>query len=330
MTMHDIVKHHAISEIEGIVYRNRSGGILRNKKREVMSSINHLPHPAWDLYQLDRYDKILAIDVIRSCPFTCEYCFRGTGKTVRHKSPEIIAKEIRTNIDLFGIREFSFYGGGTFPLSKEHALTVCRNIVKEKLNIRWGASARIQLLDEMIIRMMALAGCTHMGIGIETGDARLLAKSGKQTSLDDIVIKLKLLKKYRIDAFVYFIIGFPGEDRVSIENTRRFISRLRPITTLANFAILTPFPGTPIYEKALMGKEGIRLATKDWTCYGKQAGKALLHENFSQEALKRLQLKLYLSYYLFSPSKIRTMLKLNKTLGTFSLKRFIELGKRFV
>lgn len=328
ITLNEIIDGKPLKDIHGIVYRGEDGTIIKTPAREPIKTLDELPFPAWDLYNLDLYNNELSVDILRSCPFSCSYCFRAMGKTVRHKSIKRVIEEIKYNINNYGISTFSFFSGGTFPLNKKYSLDLLNEIIANNLKIRWYASTRFQLLDEELLIAMKNSGCIFIGLGVESGDTNLLKKSGKDVSLSDIINTLKTCHKLKISTDVYFIIGFPDETKTTLNNTLKFVKEIRKYTTLANFAILTPFPGTNIFELAADGKANISLRTRDWSKYGKQAGLALSHGNLSDKDLKSFQLKLYLAYYSFSLKKIITNFKLYKDLGIFSFKRIFELFKR--
>lgn len=328
LTLNEIIEGKSLEDVHGIVYRNQDGKIIKTPEREPIKSLDDLPFPAWDLYKLDLYNNELSVDILRSCPFSCSYCFRAMGKTVRHKSIKRVIEEIKYNIDYFGVTTFSFFSGGTFPLNKKYSLELLSEIIVNNLKIRWYASTRVQVLDEELLIAMKKSGCIFIGLGVESGDINLLKSSGKEVSLSKIKDILKTCHKLKIPTDAYFIIGFPDETKTTLNNTLKFVKEIRKYTTLANFAILTPFPGTKIFELAVNGKENISLKTKDWSKYGKQAGSALHHNNLSEKDLKSFQLKLYIKYYVFSLRKIISNYKLYKDMGIFSFKRIFELLKR--
>jgi hypothetical protein len=97
---------------------------------------------------------------------------------------------------------------------------------------------------------------------------------------------------------------------------------------MANFAILVPYPGTGVYEMALKGEGGLKIKTKDWTEYGKNAGKAMTHTNFNKGELRRFQLKCFFAYYLFPPTRFIKYFDSYKLMNLFSFHRVFNLVAR--
>jgi len=89
-----------------------------------------------------------------------------------------------------------------------------------------------------------------------------------------------------------FILGAPIETVDSILNTIRFAVKLNP--DYAQFTILTPFPGTWLYQYALKHH---MLLTRDWSKYDTQTPVMRL-PYISPAKLKELLIKAYLYFYL--------------------------------
>ena len=82
-----------------------------------------------------------------------------------------------------------------------------------------------------------------------------------------------------------------------IEKTIRFAKRLN--LDWAQFSILTPYPGTPLFEYAVKNN---LLLTRDWSKF--TATQPIIKlENVTEEQLRRLFRKAYLSFYL-KPKKV--------------------------
>ncbi len=330
LTMKDIASSKSLKSVNGIVYRDEEGSIKTTMPRVDYADMDTLPPPAWDLFDLKHYGFGLPVELLRACPFSCAFCFRTVGKEVRYKSPERIVDEVERNIKEFGFKYFFFPSGGTFPIKKSHGMEVCREIIKRGLKIKWSTAARVNLLDDEILKIMKESGCDFISLGIESGDKEILKLSGKGTTpeLAEEVSKMSLRAGVKTE--LNFILGLPYETRESLENTRKLVARLRRYSTVANFAILTPFPGTKVYEMALKNEAGLTLKTKDWTEYSKQGGTTLSHDNFADGELAKYQLRLYLYYYFGSPQKFIQFLSSDMLRQLLSYKRVVQLLKRFI
>jgi len=123
------------------------------------------------------------------------------------------------------------------------------------------------------------------------------------------------------------LLGLPQETPETLGETYNFIKKIRNYSTIANFAVLIPFPGTEIFSMALRGENGLRLLSKNWRLYTKQTGVLLERDTLSTEELKRWQAKMYRAYYLWSLRKPFQILMSKNARELISLNRYISLFK---
>lgn len=323
--LRELVEGNPLHEILGMAYRDDTGQIVVNGTAEGCASLDDLPPPAWDLYDLKRYPRGLPIEFIRSCPYSCSFCFKATGRRVRYKSVEPSLDEIESGVREHGVRDFFFVCSGTFPLKRRHGMEICEGIIRRGLNIRWFTATRVDRLDEELLTVMKQSGCVGINFGLESGDACILDACQKGTTLERAEKIVRLCHKVGIPTELNFILGLPNETPESLRNTLRFVSRLRDGSALANFAILVPLPGTEVYAMALRNEGGIRIRTRDWRLYTKAAGQAITHDRFTPEQLKRFQAQMYLSYYCGSFRKIIQLFRSGAVFKFLRFRRMLSL-----
>lgn len=99
---------------------------------------------------------------------------------------------------------------------------------------------------EEVYERLAEAGCVGISWGIESGSQKMLDGMNKQTAVEDNYNVIQWGKKYGIDTRAFFILGFPGETKETLEETKRFIMRADPDQYfLSNFV---PYPGTAVWN----------------------------------------------------------------------------------
>jgi anaerobic magnesium-protoporphyrin IX monomethyl ester cyclase len=115
----------------------------------------------------------------------------------------------------------------------------------------WFVQARVDDVakHEDLVPIMRKSGNQWVLLGVESGDPKILAeyRKGVNPSLTHGVIKT--LKENDIFAQATLMIGHRRDTHDSIEGLRRFVEDIDP--DLAIYMILTPFPGTQLYEKAI-------------------------------------------------------------------------------
>lgn len=132
----------------------------------------------------------------------------------------------------------------------------------------------------------------------------------KKITLKQSEDAVKIAKNLGIEVMASFIFGYPQETPAEMDKTIDFSIKLDP--DYAQYSILTPFPGTPIYQK--LEKKG--LIEKDWEKYT-VLEPVIKYEKLglSRELVKRKLFEAYfkfyrrLSYYIKHPHMIKTVIK---------------------
>jgi radical SAM superfamily enzyme YgiQ (UPF0313 family) len=96
--------------------------------------------------------------------------------------------------------------------------------------------------------MMRRAGCWQISFGIESGCQEILTAIHKNVTLEQIQRAVDLCRDAGILSKGFFIVGHPGETRQTLLLTLDFALKL-PLDDISA-TMLTPFPGTEIYERA--------------------------------------------------------------------------------
>ena len=121
---------------------------------------------------------------------------------------------------------------------------------------------------------------------------------GKGISLDQVERAVALAKRAGLSVWCKFILGHPNETIADLRRTADFIARLNP--DRLSVSIMTPFPGTPIFDMAIRGEGGYRLLSSDWQNFDKYGSNVLELEGVSVTQLKLHQLWCYLKLYVWN------------------------------
>ena len=315
------------NDIPGVVTRDKAGVPVISPGNKIVPQLDNLPMPAWDSFAIKQYRTSLFIELARACPFQCTFCFKTVGRQVRYKSPERILDELEYCVKQLGISHLYFSTNGTWPLAREHALRVCDGILSRKLKIRWSTSTRVDCVDQELLVLMRRSGCDFIDFGIESASKDIILTCKKQTKPELFEQVIRQCHELGFDIKLDFLLGLPQETPETLGETYNFIKKIRNYSTIANFAVLIPFPGTEIFSMALRGENGLRLLSKNWRLYTKQTGVLLERDTLSTEELKRWQAKMYRAYYLWSLRKPFQILMSKNARELISLNRYISLFK---
>jgi len=292
----NIEKGAPLNGVKGITFRKKNG-IIDTEPRPFIKNIDDIPFPSRDLLPMHLYKfngvKYTTMLTSRGCPFKCSFCSssRLFGGYWRGRSPENVLEEMKTVYEEYGIRNIEFMDD-TFTLNQERAEKICDEIIKQGWDISWGASSRVDTLSKRLVEKMKKAGCWILFLGIESGSQKILDAIGKRITLEQVKKAVKILKDAGIQVLGSFIIGFLQDTKETIKETIKFAKSLN--LDYAEFSILTPYPGTPIFDYA---KKNNMLLTENWSKY--TAIEPIVKiEGASEKEIKTLFQKSYITFYL--------------------------------
>lgn len=296
-----ISKNRNLSEVKGIAYR-KENQIIITQPRQMIHNLDEVPFPARHLVKNELYkppthisgrDSFFAIMSSRGCPNRCTFCSSKItfGSIIRYRSPENVLEEIKQSLKLVNTKYLVFMDD-TFTVDKERVLKICRML--KELNIAWGSYARVNTVDEEMLTAMKEAGCNWIGYGVESGSQDILNKIKKGITLEQVRTAFRLTKKVGIASTAFFILGHLDETHETIKATIRFSKEIN--ADFAQFNILTPYPGTEVYERA--SREGLIL--RDFEDYGnpKYKDPVIKLKTMDNHELKRYWKRATYGYYL--------------------------------
>jgi radical SAM superfamily enzyme YgiQ (UPF0313 family) len=224
----------------------------------------------------------------RGCPFSCIYCTYPLleGKEVRLRKVDEVLKEIRELIQEQDT-DYIYFVDDIFNYPPSHAESLCREMVKSQLSVKWSAFVNPDFLTEDLLKWMKEAGCAGIEFGTDSGSARMLRNYKKSFTLEDVIRASKLCSTLEVNHCHYLLFGGPGEDEETIEDSFQLMDQLDPTAIIAMLGIRI-YPGTDLEQLAL--SQGIiRRDTKliHPFFYISPALEGRLEEIIRQEALKR-------------------------------------------
>lgn len=114
------------------------------------------------------------------------------------------------------------------------------------LNIKWKCLLRADFIVKYgneFARMMAKSGCAEVGVGIESGSNRILANVNKGETAETMKEGIRMLKAQGIKVKGFIILGLPGENPESLDETDAFLKEV--CLDDVDVRIYQPYPGSP-------------------------------------------------------------------------------------
>ncbi|NPV61344.1 MAG: B12-binding domain-containing radical SAM protein [Methanotrichaceae archaeon] len=243
-----------LSEVDSISFLEGEKETVTPPRRPV-EDLDRLPFPARDLLDMQKYigtwKEKLGVGLTqmvssRGCPFTCRFCDNSTfGRRVRFMSAARVVEEMRLLYDEYRA-EMVFFEEDLFTFNKRRVLELCDSIERELPGRSWGATTRVDTVDQEMLTRMKQAGCTDITIGLESGSQRIIDLLGKGFSVEQGRRVMQWADSLGISVGIFLMIGIPGETQEDIEATKKLIEEGRP--KMIDISYLAPLPGTVIYE----------------------------------------------------------------------------------
>lgn len=247
--------------------RRQGSEIVPHQSRGSFSGFESMPYPAWDLLPLERYRlplenaRYLIVETSRGCPYSCDFCVAPIvqGHKFRERSAASLVDEIERGYREYGIRHFYLWGD-TVTLNARSFSAFCDELIARRLDIRWFGNARADnLTDPAFVARLRQSGCWMLSLGIESESDEVRKDMLKRLERQKIQAAIQNMRQAGILSFAFFILGYPGETRATIERTVAYALELDP--DFANFYPAVPYPGTEMYEKCR--RDG-SLVSNDW------------------------------------------------------------------
>jgi anaerobic magnesium-protoporphyrin IX monomethyl ester cyclase len=264
-------------DVPNVSYKTGDDELHRNPDGPVISDLDSLPWPAYRYFKMDRYTNLQpATDAIpgsrsfsimtsRGCPYRCTFCSQSIMPIKwRARSPENVIEEWRHLVRELGALEIGVLDDSA-NIRKNRLHTLADMLIADQLNhVPWifvnGIRANLADLDLLV--KLKNAGLKRTAFGVETGDEQMIIKIDKHIDHDTIRQAFKNAKAAGIETIGFFIIGLPGDTRESMQKTIDFAIEIDPM--IANFSMMTPYPGTVVYEQI---KQAGRFLVHDWEDY---------------------------------------------------------------
>ena len=295
----------SFSGIDGLTYRENNK-IVHNKSRELIEDLDKLPYPGYHFvseHMLKYHFKASVgseapyalIEGSRGCQHRCVFCSQWChwNGTWRQKSPNRIAEEMVYCYEKFGSR-FIWLTDDNFGFG-ERSRVLAESLIQSGIigDLMWFTQARCDdvIKHESILPVLRESGLRWVLLGVENSEEAVLESFNKNSSPEEAIEAVKVLKRHDIFAQAMFIIGERGETKVSVERLRKFANELDP--DFAIFGILTPFPGTLLYEEA---KEKGWIEERNWAKYD-MINAIMPSESMSRPELQDELYKCYRSFY---------------------------------
>jgi anaerobic magnesium-protoporphyrin IX monomethyl ester cyclase len=223
-----------------------------------ITDLDALPFPRWDLVsERPRRFRVpfagrpvggaFPLLASRGCPEFCTYCPHRILAGHRARSVGNILDELSQLVAAHP-SPYVVFRDPLFTEDRARVLALCSGIRERGLDLTFECETRLDRLDPELLTLMHGAGLRAMSFGVEALSPAILKKAGRRPIPEahqrTIVSHCRQLG---IVTAAFFVLGFLEDDWDSVSATIDYATQLGP--TVAQFKILTPYPGTPLFKR---------------------------------------------------------------------------------
>jgi len=227
-------------------------------------SLEDSPMPAFELLDINEYNR-LTVQTSRGCPHHCEFCASSVILTKKYKQKPIprVLQEIDRILDIWDNPFIEFADDNSI---------VNHSYWKQLLDqlkgkgIRWFVETDLTVAeDPELLTLMRETGCAQVLIGLESpvqaGLSGLeLQNDWKLKKFPEYREAIRTIQSHGITVNGCFIIGLDGHTSEIFHQVFDFVKETELYEVQVTF--LTPFPGTPLYER--LQSEDRLLEPQNW------------------------------------------------------------------
>jgi len=255
------------------------------------------------------------LETTRGCKFKCTFCMvpgLSDGKVRTKPIFELVEllKKVRTEFKYVTFIDNNIYSDPTYARELFKAI--------KPLRLKWSTQCTIDIAKNAeTLQLAKEAGCNGFLIGFEISEGSFEKTQGGKLSLADHYLDYaKKIRAKGIRIKAHFIFGFETDRLENLFRFWKFCFSIRPYITI--MSVLTPFPGTKVYEDMIQQD---RITNLNWRNYGCQS-LVFRHDKINSFVLDKLWPAIYFFFFLTTSSMGHFYIAI---VAVYNLAHFIRL-----
>ncbi|MBQ9152070.1 MAG: B12-binding domain-containing radical SAM protein, partial [Clostridia bacterium] len=214
--------------------------------------------PRRELMDKSKYIGVPTVIANFGCTNHCEFCVINSfwgGKHTARRIDEVVA-------ELRGLKSKYILFLDPSPTSNPvYAKEFYRALIP--LKIKWAGLCTTDILeDPELFELMIQSGCIGILMGFETFSEESLAEAHKKNAVENYKAVVEAFHSRGVTILGTFMLGFDGDTRESLRRMPDYIEEIG--VDIPRFAILTPYPNTPTFDR--LDAQG-RILSRNWKDY---------------------------------------------------------------
>ncbi len=268
-------------------------GALERLYAPELPELSDMPDARRDLFTSKKYIPFQVVQTMRGCPYPCEFCSVSTanGKTFRFRPVDDVIRELR------GLDKLIMFADDNVMIHRAYSQELFERMAP--LGKHWIGQCSLATVKRIEnVALMAKSGCKALFIGFESIDDATVKHTGKRQNRPSAYREVvDMLHDHGISTWGSFVFGFDTDTPSVFDRTVEEAIAMK--LTMASFALLTPYPGTPLYRR--LRAEGRLTDPKWWLRADHDEGSPYyLPKQMTREQLREGWVKAWCDFYTFS------------------------------
>lgn len=321
-----------LERVPGLMIPSKSGPIF-TPAAKTAADLDTLPFPARHLirdyaphYYFNFHKPLALMETTRGCPYRCNFCsvWKFHEKTFREKSPERVVEELKT-IDAPHV----FFTDDIFWLNAKRGEEMARQIMAAGIKKYFKVQTRTDIICKHPELVELWKGCGSLSIflGLESIDDKGLTSINKKNKAENNNRAIEILQELDVGYTPNFIVD-PQWEKEDFRRLREWVTRTGAYNS--GFTILTPLPGTDLWNEA---KD--QVITEDWelfdiahTVLPTKLDREIFYEEYAKLWRHALEVRYELRGYIRTHLELAFAL-LTRKVTLEALRKGMNLSKRF-
>jgi len=257
-------KKKDLRDVAGVTARI-GGEIVMGPHKSLLTDLDSLPLPAYDLFPMDKYvghthwKPFVDMVTSRGCPSACTFCYEWDQYDPRSpsdflkwraKSPERVIEELELLYKKYGVQVVVIQDDN-FNVDPARVKRFCELKEKKQIPVKWVSLGRaIDWVNcEEILPLMKRTGLFMGVFGIEVTTPEELKKIAKGITIDQIKKTIEILRKNDIAVVADIMMGFDYDNEQIVKQRYEFTDEVDPDVLWIGY--VTPAPNSPMWRIAL-------------------------------------------------------------------------------
>ncbi len=260
-------KQKNLKDVAGVASRI-DGEPFLGPHKPLLTDLDSLPLPAYDLFPMDRYvghthwRPFVEVVSSRGCPSACTFCYEwdqydprspNDFLTWRAKSPERVIEELELLHKKYGVKVVVLQEDN-FNVDPQRVERFCRLKLEKQNPIKWVSLGRaVDWVNcEEALPLMKESGLFIGVYGIEVTTPEELKKIAKGITIEQIKKTVEILRKHNIAVVADIMVGFDYDNEAIIKQRYDFTDEVDPDILWIGY--VTPAPNSPIWRIAIKNR----------------------------------------------------------------------------